>query len=238
MAAEADALKLSEANRLLDKAKLRRRLVFAVVGFLFLVITVGALLATAALMRAKDATLLAMQSQIKAENEKVRAEQLANQLGMSQAAVQQFLRIVGEQNVPPDRVVAKLAELATNYRNLQQSLEALDVGDPVTQDLINEAKAEINAGRFDTASDILKRAAQAEIAAANQAKELAQRASAAARSRAMRAAKDLETQGDIALAQGQKGEAANFFAQAAALIPADEPDERARLLRRQEEAEK
>jgi WD domain, G-beta repeat len=77
MAAEADVLKLSEANRLLDKARFRRRLVFVVASGLFLVITIGALLATTALIQTRVALTRATEARFQAAEAQSRAQQEA-----------------------------------------------------------------------------------------------------------------------------------------------------------------
>jgi uncharacterized protein with WD repeat len=81
MAAEADLLKLSEANRLLDRVKRRRRLVLVAASCLFVVITLASALATFALMQAREAERrslleanLALKSRLAAEEAVLRAE--------------------------------------------------------------------------------------------------------------------------------------------------------------------
>jgi len=45
-----------------------------------------------------------------------KAAELATQLGFTSAALTEFFRILGEQNVPPEQMPKRLIEIATNYK--------------------------------------------------------------------------------------------------------------------------
>ena len=76
------------------------------------------------------------------------AADLARQLGTSTAAVEQFFRLLGEQNVEPELLQRKLAEIASQYREAQSRLAVLDPEDSSTRYMVAQAKVALDAGRF------------------------------------------------------------------------------------------
>src|SRR3954468_21278280 len=88
------------------------------------------------------------------------AAELARQLGTSTAAVEQFFRLLGEQNVEPELLQRKLAEIASQYREAQSRLAVLDPEDSATRDLIAQTKVALDAGRFAEAIQLLEQAQQ------------------------------------------------------------------------------
>ncbi len=155
---------------------------------------------------------------------------LSGKLGVTQGAAVTMLRIVGQQDVPLDKLPQKLAEVAEQYKTAMARVAALDPQDPVTRDLVERAQAAIKAGHLDEADQLLNRAEQAELAAANQAEQLAHQAQAAADQRRLRAAADRGARGDIAMTKQHYLEAAQHFQEAADLVPAGHPDDKGRLL--------
>jgi tetratricopeptide (TPR) repeat protein len=160
-------------------------------------------------------------------------DEIAASLKIDQGAVEGFFQSLGEQNVPPEQLQAKLVEIASQFAAARQRLAALEPDDPVTKALVDQAKAELDKGHPDAASALLQRAEDAELAAANQARALAQQANAAADARQLHAAKAREGRGDVALTQLHYREAAGHFAAAAELLPASASDDKGRLLSRQ-----
>jgi hypothetical protein len=125
---------------------------------------------------------------------------LSKQLGVTEEAAVTMLRIIGEQDVPLEKLPQKLAEVADRYKSAMERLGALDPQDPVTRDLVARADAAFKAGRLDEADQLVSQAEDAEITAAHQAQQLAQQAQAAADQRLLRAANDRAARGDIAIA--------------------------------------
>ena len=153
-----------------------------------------------------------------------KTQELATKLAVTQGALEQFLRILGETGVPPEHLTEKLVEMASEYKRLKQSLDTLSLAEPDLDEMISKAMENVDAGRFEVADLILKQAEEAQLAKLERAKT----------SMAM----TLERRGEIALSQTKNREAADYFGQAAALIPGDKPLEKERLLRRQTDATK
>jgi tetratricopeptide (TPR) repeat protein len=170
------------------------------------------------------------------EAAKQKRDEIAADLKFTEDAVEGFFQTLGEQNVPSERLTAKLIEIASQFEAARRRLAALDPDDPATKTLVDQAQVELNKGRPDAASALLQRAEDAELAAAAQARAIAQQASAAADYRQLHAAKAREGRGDIALTQLRYGEAAGHFGAAASLLPASSSDEKGRLLWRQAHA--
>ena len=180
-----------------------------------------------------DQNAATTEARITAERE---ASALAEKLKLRTEAMIGFLRTLGEQNVPPEKITAKLIEIANQAIATRQRLAPLEPDDPATKALVDQAKVELDKGHPDAASALLQRAEEAELASAAQARALAQQASAAADARQLRAAKARESRGDVALTQLHYGEAAGLFGSAASLLPAGSSADRGRLLSRQADA--
>jgi tetratricopeptide (TPR) repeat protein len=159
-----------------------------------------------------------------------RIAELSNRLGVTQGAAVTMLRIIGQQDVPLEKLPQKLAEVAEQYKSAMERLASLDPQDPVTRDLVARADAAFKAGQLDEADQLVSQAEQAEIAAAHQAQQLAQQAQAAADQRLLRAAHDRSVRGDIAMTGLHYLDAARHFQEAAELVPAGHPDEKGRFL--------
>jgi hypothetical protein len=180
-----------------------------------------------------DQNAATTEARITAERE---AAALAEKLKFTTEAVIGFLRTLGEHSVPPENITAKLIEIANQAIATRQRLALLEPDDPATKALVDQAKVELDKGHPDAASGLLQRAEEAELAAAAQARALAQQASAAADARQLHAAQTRETRGDVALTQLRYAEAAGLFGSAVSLLPARSSGDRGRLLSRQADA--
>ena len=161
---------------------------------------------------------------------------LSGKLGVTQGAAATMLRIIGEQDVPLEKLPQKLAEVAEQYKSATARLKALDPQDPVTRDLVARAEAAIKAGHLDEADQLVSQAEQVELTAARQAQQLAQQAQAAADQRLLRAAQDRSVRGDIAMTGLHYQDAARHFQEAAELVPAGHPEEKGRFMLAQADA--
>ena len=141
-----------------------------------------------------------------------------------------FFRIVGERDVPPEQIGTKLGEIAAKHRALMDRWSVLDTADPATAALAAQAKAAIDAGRYDEADAALVRARDQEIAAARQAEQLAQDAQQAAERRWLRVAEADGKLGDLAMTRLRYNDAAKHYAAAASSVPAARQDERRHYL--------
>jgi hypothetical protein len=118
-----------------------------------------------------------------------KAAELAAKLGFTSAAVQEFFKMLGEQNVPEDQMPARLIEVATRFAKTRDELAALGTDDPVAAQLATSAKQALDAGQLATAASLLDRAKEGELAAIRQAHELRQMAQEAEDRHALNAAK-------------------------------------------------
>jgi tetratricopeptide (TPR) repeat protein len=155
---------------------------------------------------------------------------LSTKLDVTQGAAVTMLHIIGQQDVPFEKLPQKLAEVAEQYKSAMDRLAALDPQDPITRDLVARADAAFKAGRLNETDQLVGQAEDAEVAAARQAQEIARQAQAAADQRLLRAAADREVRGNIAMTRLQYLDAAQHFGQAVDLVPAGHPDEKGRFL--------
>jgi len=162
--------------------------------------------------------------------------EIATELKFTTAAVIGFFQTLRQQSVAPEQLPQKLAQIANHFEATRQRLAALDMDDPATKALADQARVELEKGHPDAASALLQRSEEAELAAAAQARALAQQASAAADARQLNAARAREGRGDVALTQLRYEEAAGHFVAAALLLPASSSGDRGPLLWRQAEA--
>ncbi len=128
-----------------------------------------------------------------------RAAELATKLGFTSAAVGEFFKILGEQNVPDEKVPARLIEIATHFAQTRDELAALAPDDPHTGELAHLARQALDSGRLAEADGLLRRAQEGELAALRQARELKEKAQEAEDRHALNAAKMLAGRGNIAL---------------------------------------
>ena len=161
---------------------------------------------------------------------------LSKRLGATEDATKTLLRIVGEQDVPLERLSEALNRVATDYKRLQAQAAALNPDNVTARDLVTQAKAAIDAGRFERARDLLHQAKQAQLAAAQQARKLREQAEAAENAQMLGAANATAVEADIALTERNYAQAAELFGEAAEYVPSGQADERLKYLDRQADA--
>jgi tetratricopeptide (TPR) repeat protein len=153
------------------------------------------------------------------ENIALLKEKLDLNLGQVRAA----LATLGENDIPPERLAAKLVEIAERFKDLQATASAQPGDDPKIAALKTDAQKAIEAGELAKADALL-----AEV-------ETEQR-----RARERRAVSEAETpakRGEIALARLRYAEAATHFAKAAAVFPPNSAHEDKRISYVQKEAD-
>ena len=64
-----------------------------------------------------------------------KAAELATKLGFTSAAVVEFFKILGEQDVPEEKAPARLIEIATHFAQTRAELAALELDDPHAAEL-------------------------------------------------------------------------------------------------------
>jgi tetratricopeptide (TPR) repeat protein len=142
---------------------------------------------------------------------------------LSRAALSSFFAILREQEVPPEQLPAKLAEIALRHREALERLDALQLDSPDDPQRLSDARAAIEQGDFARADQLL--AAIEEEQAAAHAKAQANADALARRQAATRAerARLSELRQDYLAA-------ADHFLAAANLLPAGDTEERGNLL--------
>lgn len=152
------------------------------------------------------------------------------------AAVAEFFKIVGEQNVPDERVPAKLVEIATHFAQTREVLAALAPEDAQTSLLAKQAREAFDAGRLAEADALLARANELETASLDEARNMLRKEQEVVDRRTLRLMDMEVTQGNIALTQVRYGEAAGHFGRAASLSPPIDTENVAALRSRQAQA--
>src|SRR5215831_13957950 len=147
---------------------------------------------------------------------------LKEKLDLNERQVRAALGILGENDIAPERLAAKLVEIAERFRDLQTTASAQPGDDPKIAALKTDAKKAIEAGELAKADALL-----AEI-------EIEQRRSLDRF--AVNAAETSARRGEIALARLRYGEAAIHFANAAAVFPPNSAHEDKRISYLQKEA--
>lgn len=141
-------------------------------------------------------------------------------LGVTENAAKTILKIVGEDpNIPEDKLAEALSNVAADYQQLKAKIAALDPDNPMAKALVEQAKPEIEAGHFSRAHELLHEAAQAQIAAAKEARKLAKQAQAAEDAQMLGAASSTAAEGGVALTERRYKEAADLFGQAVDEVP-------------------
>ena len=161
---------------------------------------------------------------------------LSKRLGVTEDATKTLLRIVGEQDVPLERLSETLNRVANDYKRLQAQAAALNPDNPTARSLVERAQVAIAAGHLAEAHQLLAQARQAQIAAAQEALKLRDQAQASADAELLGAAASTATEGGVALTERHYDQAADLFKQAAALVPAGHSGEMAGYLVREADA--
>jgi tetratricopeptide (TPR) repeat protein len=164
-------------------------------------------------------------------------DKVSRTLGVTEDAAEKLLKIVGEDpNIPEDKLAEALSKVAGDYQRLQVQVAALNPDNPTAKALVDEAKPEIDAGRFQRAHELLRRATQVQIAAAQAAEKLEQQAHDARGAQMLGAASSAAAEGDVAMTERRYTEAAGLFAQAADYTPSGHSSEQGGYLTREADA--
>jgi tetratricopeptide (TPR) repeat protein len=147
---------------------------------------------------------------------------LKEKLDLNERQVRAALGILGENDIAPERLSAKLVEIAERFKDLQATASAQPGDDPKIADLKAEAQKAIEAGDL-TKADALLAQAQEE-----QARSLDRLA--------VNAADTFSRRGEIAFTRLRYAEAAKHFANAAAIFPPHSSHEDKRINYLQKEA--
>ena len=127
------------------------------------------------------------------------------------------------QKVAPEDLDSTLRDFAKRYKQLEEDLKRYTSDDPEVADLREQARAALEAGEFDRAEQLLNDASTKDLAAA-------ERQESVARQRRLSATRSKGNNGDLKWTQFAYREAAEYYRQAAALLPAEAVVQRAECL--------
>ena len=162
---------------------------------------------------------------------------ISKNLGVTEDAAKNLLKIVGEDtNIPDDKLAEALTKVAGDYKRLQAQVAALNPDNQTAKALVEQAKPEIEAGHFQRAHELLRQATQAQIAAAQEARKLKEQAQAAEDAQMLGASSSTAAEGEVALTERHYAQAAELFGQAVDYVPNGHASEHGGYLRRQADA--
>jgi tetratricopeptide (TPR) repeat protein len=147
---------------------------------------------------------------------------LKEKLDLNERQVRAALRILGENDIPPERLAAKLVEIAERFKGLQETASAQPGDDPKIAALKSNAQKAIEAGELAKADALL---ADVETIQRSTLDRLA-----------VNAAETSARRGEIALTRLRYAEAAKHFANAAAVFSPNSAYEDKRISYLQKEA--
>src|SRR5262245_42136468 len=154
---------------------------------------------------------------------------LKEKLDLNERQVRAALGILGENDIAPERLAAKLVEIAERFKVLQATASAQPGDDPKIATLKSGAQKAIEAGELGKADALL-----ADVEA-EQRRGLDERRRNIERF-ALNTAETLAQRGEIAHARLRYAEAATHFANAASVFPANSAHEDERIAYLEKEA--
>jgi tetratricopeptide (TPR) repeat protein len=156
------------------------------------------------------------------ESQKKLIARLETELDLNQRQVRGALEILGEANVPPERLGAKLVEIAEKFKDLRTAAAAQPGDDAKITALKAEAQKAIEDGQLGKADEFLAEVEKIQTEALERL--------------ALNASQTTAQRGDVALAQLRYLDAVKRFAEAAAKVPAGHEGERRKYLNQEAHA--
>jgi tetratricopeptide (TPR) repeat protein len=136
---------------------------------------------------------------------------LAEELGVTKAALTSFFKILEQQHVRPEDLDAKLREIATHYQTLLARVRTLSADDPDIAQLRDAAETAVQEGNFDRAEQLLNDTSARDLAAAQELQDIMIK-------RLLSAAEAKATNGALQMTQLAYAAAADYYRQAAELV--------------------
>jgi ATP-dependent exoDNAse (exonuclease V) alpha subunit len=93
-------------------------------------------------------------------------QRVSAKLGITEAALASFFKILEEQKVAPEDLDSTLRDFAKRYKQLEEDLKRYTSDDPEVAALREQARAALEAGEFDRAEQLLNEASAKDLAAA------------------------------------------------------------------------
>jgi hypothetical protein len=105
---------------------------------------------------------------------------ISGKFRITEQAALTLLGILGEDpSIPDEKLASALIKVAEDYKRLKVQAGALSPDNPTAKSLVEQAKAEIDTGRFAHAHELLRQATEAQVSAAQEARKLKAQAQAA-----------------------------------------------------------
>jgi len=142
--------------------------------------------------------------------------EMAKELGVTEAALRNFFKILQENHVGADELDAKLREIAQRHKDLLERVAAIPDVDERANGLRDDAQAAIADGRYDDADEILRTAENQDLQAAAELEDQLH-------SRKMAVSASTFARGDLAFSRFKYQNAASHFLRAAEHTPQSEP---------------
>lgn len=143
---------------------------------------------------------------------------LSRSFGVTDSALANFFRILGETKVATGDLDSKLREIPGRHVTLLLQAETSTNDDPQIAAIKTQAVAAIGAGDYDRAEELLQRASDADLVAARHAQNAANRAQEAANRRFLNAAKSRADRAQLNLTRLRYAAAVQDFQAAADLV--------------------
>ena len=150
-------------------------------------------------------------------------QRLAEELGITKAALNTFLKILEEKQVPLEDLDHTLRKIAQRYNELKKELEAFRSDDPAIVELKKRARDALDVGNFEEAERLLNEASDKDVDAARRLKKVAEE-------RFLSAAASKAENGDLKWTQLDYFAAAGYYRKAAELVPEGHDEQLAKHL--------
>ena len=91
-------------------------------------------------------------------------KEISGKIDITEHAALTLLRILGEDaTIADDKLANALVKVAQDYKRLKAQVAALSPDNPAARSLVEQAKPEIDAGRFEHARELLRQATEAQL---------------------------------------------------------------------------
>lgn len=159
-----------------------------------------------------------------------RLEALAGELAVTKSALKSFFKILEQQQVPLEDLDSTLREIAAQYKELLQRLETIQSEDPQVIDLKTRARQAIEDGEYDRAEELLNQAEARDLKAIRELEAHIYQQQQALETRRISAAETNVDKARLQRIQLQYEKSAEYFRQAAELLPEGYEQDRAAYL--------
>ncbi len=97
--------------------------------------------------------------------------ELSQKLGVTNSALENFFRLLGKEQVPPEKLLECLVELAEHHKQLEEQVRSLSTDDQEIEALRKQAATAINKGDYPQAEGLLAKAENLYLELAKKHKE-------------------------------------------------------------------